>query len=248
MRGGKSTAWKDRVEVLCETCAAAKCGKKGARKNLSAAMSETRQTYEYRKAASERTTVTWQNPEHRARHEAAVRTPEYRKRRSEDTRRRAADPQYRARLFASLKNSEKHKAAMLARPVPPCPNWQTYGDHKFRSKWERDFATFLDQAGSAWKYEPERFVLSDGSAYTPDFFVSSPFGDCYVELHRMKAIKPGDERKVSRLRLAESEFATRFGIPLVLLGDDEVYSMQKTLHAMMREDAGEAEKKGERVE
>jgi hypothetical protein len=42
-----------------------------------------------------------------------------------------------------------------------------------RSSWEREFAEALDRIGRAWEYEPARWKLSDGTSYTPDFWVSS---------------------------------------------------------------------------
>lgn len=42
----------------------------------------------------------------------------------------------------------------------------------FRSKWELVFAKdFLEKNNLKWKYESKSFALSDGSTYTPDFYV-----------------------------------------------------------------------------
>jgi hypothetical protein len=38
-----------------------------------------------------------------------------------------------------------------------------------RSRWEAIFADWLESQGKTWAYEPETFILDDGSAYTPDF-------------------------------------------------------------------------------
>ncbi len=48
--------------------------------------------------------------------------------------------------------------------------------HPFRSKWERDYATYLDYAKAVnaiwdWAYEPDRFDIGVGAKFTPDFRV-----------------------------------------------------------------------------
>jgi hypothetical protein len=40
-----------------------------------------------------------------------------------------------------------------------------------RSSWETAYASWLDNQGAAWEYESKTYVLSDGSAYTPDFWL-----------------------------------------------------------------------------
>lgn len=40
-----------------------------------------------------------------------------------------------------------------------------------RSNWEIAYASYLDKNGIIWEYEPKTFMLSDGSAYTPDFLL-----------------------------------------------------------------------------
>lgn len=49
---------------------------------------------------------------------------------------------------------------------------QTYyaGCH-FRSRLEARWAVFFDYMGIEWLYEPEGYVLSDGTYYLPDFFL-----------------------------------------------------------------------------
>jgi predicted nucleic acid-binding Zn ribbon protein len=39
-----------------------------------------------------------------------------------------------------------------------------------RSLYEVSFADWLCKQGKSWQYEPQTFILNDGSAYTPDFF------------------------------------------------------------------------------
>jgi hypothetical protein len=40
-----------------------------------------------------------------------------------------------------------------------------------RSSWERKAAKALTKNGVQWQYEPRRFQLSDGTSYTPDFYL-----------------------------------------------------------------------------
>ena len=51
----------------------------------------------------------------------------------------------------------------------PKPTW--YNNYLFRSKLEAKWAVFFDRLKIRWTYEPEPFVCSDGSQYTPDFFL-----------------------------------------------------------------------------
>ncbi len=86
--------------------------------------------------------------------------------------------------------------------------WRGY---RFRSRLEARWAVFFSALGIPWVYEPEGFVLSDGSWYLPDFWVpinpkwlfGKPEGSGYwVE------IKPGRptnaERKKCQLLAIES--------------------------------------------
>lgn len=42
---------------------------------------------------------------------------------------------------------------------------------RFRSTWEATFARYLDEKELEWAYEPHTWLLSDGTTYTPDFWV-----------------------------------------------------------------------------
>lgn len=122
-------------------------------------------------------------------------------------------------------------ARLRAGWVPPPMTWCHYecriGDkHRFRSKWELDFAKRLDQLEVWWVYEPQKFDVA-GRPYTPDFFVHTPFGRCYVELHRMIAVLPGDDAKVARL--AGLSVVGINGIPLIVLDDYDVRDVRKAL-------------------
>lgn len=47
-----------------------------------------------------------------------------------------------------------------------------YKNINFRSEIEAEYAKWLDQSGLTWFYEPTTYRLSDGSKFTPDFFVN----------------------------------------------------------------------------
>ena len=62
-----------------------------------------------------------------------------------------------------------------------------YKGYRFRSRLEARWAVFFDACGAGWEYEPEGFVLNDGTCYLPDFLLHSVGGrmrgaDLYVEV------------------------------------------------------------------
>ena len=46
-----------------------------------------------------------------------------------------------------------------------------YAGHRFRSRLEARWAVFLNALGITWEYEPQGYVLDDGTPYLPDFIV-----------------------------------------------------------------------------
>lgn len=46
-----------------------------------------------------------------------------------------------------------------------------YKGYRFRSRLEARWAVFFDALGIEWEYEPEGFVLTDGTYYLPDFWL-----------------------------------------------------------------------------
>ena len=46
-----------------------------------------------------------------------------------------------------------------------------YDGYRFRSRLEARWAVFFNTAGIRYRYEPEGFMLSDGSWYLPDFYL-----------------------------------------------------------------------------
>jgi hypothetical protein len=239
IHGGKTTS-------LCEICGktfdlfpsrigvekycSKNCSMAGARKSISAAAKKRYLDENVRAQASIRTRNAWADPEKKKNHDISLRTREYRKRRSDIARKKMSDPAIRAKLSDSLRRSKRHKAAMLIRELAPVHNWQEYRGLKFRSKWEKDFARWMDMKNIPWEYESQKFVLSDGRPYTPDFLVGTASGKCFVELHRLESVKPGDEGKIRKLLIAEKELNP----PLLLFGERFMCAVQKELRALSR--------------
>jgi hypothetical protein len=60
-----------------------------------------------------------------------------------------------------------------------------YKVHRFRSRLEARWAVFFDHLGIKWEYEPEGFVLDDGTHYLPDFWLphfNNKSGGTFVEV------------------------------------------------------------------
>lgn len=92
-----------------------------------------------------------------------------------------------------------------------------------RSKWERDFALWLDRQGLVWEYEPQRFVV-EGRPYTPDFRVHFAEGAQYVEIHRTDLVALGDTKMEKMLRVKEV-----LGLSILHVGEDGIKALKKLL-------------------
>ena len=55
-----------------------------------------------------------------------------------------------------------------------------YNGYKFRSRLEARYAVMFDSMGLTWSYEPEGFILFDGTWYLPDFYIKEI--DSYIEV------------------------------------------------------------------
>ena len=56
-----------------------------------------------------------------------------------------------------------------------------YNGRRYRSRLEARWAVFFDSLGIRFEYEPEGFVLSNGMAYLPDFFLPDIGGGIFAE-------------------------------------------------------------------
>jgi hypothetical protein len=55
-----------------------------------------------------------------------------------------------------------------------------YKGYRFRSRLEARWAIFFDSMNLLWEYEPEGYILEDGTRYLPDFYL--PELSCYAEV------------------------------------------------------------------
>lgn len=96
-----------------------------------------------------------------------------------------------------------------------------YNGYRFRSRLEARWAVFFDAAGLRYRYEPEGYRLSDGTAYLPDFFLP--------ELNIFAEIKAGrnlDDGKAERFARDYTDFDSDFGGVLVCYGDPYIMDLR----------------------
>ena len=178
-------------------------------------------------------------PQAKARHRAgtilAMNRPEERVARSE----RAKAGKYHLNLHTP-EARERGKAAMDA--AASCtfkkPHIQYVSiagrEFWFRSRWERAFAICIEELGCSFSYEPERIRLSNGDTYTPDFLVETPFGPCFVEIHRVEKPMPHDMKKIARIRLAETDIPKLVGVPFFVYGETAMTEFIRTAKIISR--------------
>jgi hypothetical protein len=68
-----------------------------------------------------------------------------------------------------------------------------YNGYHFRSRLEARWAVFFDTAGIEYEYEPEGFILDDGTKYLPDFYL--PRFNIYAEIKPSRALDDGKAEK-----------------------------------------------------
>lgn len=176
----------------------------------------------------ERFRQRWADPVGRKKMLASMSTPEARANRLAAIRAVSKTPELRAKRSIN--------ATRLIADRPPKRGWCWYTRQSgtrvhLRSMWEHDFAERLDQMRVSWEYEPERFILSNGRAYTPDFRVETPFGECLVEIHRMKHVHPGGIGKIEKIALASKELP----LPLVIIDEEGIRDVQRAVRRAMKE-------------
>lgn len=161
----------------------------------------------------------------------AALSPELRATRSVNARRRwEEDDELRNKFQAASKISRQERSFNETSPRPPHVPYEGLGGPiMVRSKWERDFACWLDRQCLKWQYEPVRVVV-EGRPYTPDFYVLSPFGACYVELHRLTTA-PRSDLKPEKMRKA----APLLEAPLILISEDGIKAIRQQLRIATRQ-------------
>lgn len=96
-----------------------------------------------------------------------------------------------------------------------------YKGYRFRSRLEARWAVFFDAMGIPYQYEPEGYVLKDGTHYLTDFFLPNVRGGLWVEIKPDGKVEPEAGRRMELL--VES---TRFdgtvisGEPMNNINDD----------------------------
>lgn len=106
-----------------------------------------------------------------------------------------------------------------------------YNGYKFRSRLEARWAVFFDSLGIKYEYEPEGFLLDDGSMYLPDFRVRccGTRGDCdpdkafdlYIEVKGR--LTDADMKKIEMFagfdKYADSHYEIIKGNPVLIVGN-----------------------------
>lgn len=84
-----------------------------------------------------------------------------------------------------------------------------YSGYLFRSRLEARWAVFFDTLGWEYKYEPEGFILSNGTPYLPDFYLP--------EINTWVEVKPEYPHKedMDKCKLLSLEIGTEYGVMLV---------------------------------
>jgi hypothetical protein len=98
-----------------------------------------------------------------------------------------------------------------------------YKGYRFRSRLEARWAVFFDALGVSWQYEPEGFVLRDGTHYLPDFYL--PVSDLWVEV---KGGEPTQEERRKAEMLHEMERPVVIAIGEPFYGRILVYAFDST--------------------
>lgn len=91
-----------------------------------------------------------------------------------------------------------------------------YDGYRFRSRLEARWAVFFNSAGIKYQYEPEGFLLPDGTRYLPDFYLPEVGGRAganglYVEVKGVLDDK--DRRKLQQFSGVGSRY------PLLVVGE-----------------------------
>lgn len=99
----------------------------------------------------------------------------------------------------------------------------------FRSKWEANYARYLNQLEIEWSYESKTFWfdgLKSGTVnYTPDFYI--PAEDTWVEVKGR-----WDSESKTKLRRFRKYFPDEFTKLLIVCGD--IYGKSKTAKSVRR--------------
>jgi hypothetical protein len=88
-----------------------------------------------------------------------------------------------------------------------------------RSTYEYIYAKFLNKIGVNWKTEQKYYILSDGSKYSPDFYV---YDENWV-LEKIIEIKGYYDCRAYKVDLLREEFFKESNIDVILIRDIDLY-------------------------
>lgn len=124
--------------------------------------------------------------------------------------------------ISKSKVGEKHPNFGKKCPVHGKRVWHQHPDGRWfsmRSSWEVCYADYLTRNNLRWDYEPETFLLIDGAAYTPDFYLIDT--QEYVEVkgwlteqHKTRITTFREQYPEKKLILANRQYLTALGINL----------------------------------
>lgn len=86
-----------------------------------------------------------------------------------------------------------------------------YNGYKFRSRLEARWAVFFDEININYQYEPQGFILNDGTHYLPDFYLP----DTYLRTDNVKGV-------YLEIKHQHSDFdqINNFSMPIVIFHGD----------------------------
>jgi hypothetical protein len=90
------------------------------------------------------------------------------------------------------------------------------GEVCFRSSWELAYAMYLDKKNVFWMYEHKKFKLSNGTSYTPDFYLVKK--QKYIEIKGIISETNKEKMDLFRKEYPEIKFKILYGEGLVRKG------------------------------
>ena len=109
-----------------------------------------------------------------------------------------------------------------------------YNGYRFRSRLEARWAVFFDACGIKYQYEPEGFMMSDGTMYLPDFYLP----DIKTWFECKGVMTETDNRKIEAF-VSESNMPVAVGYPdlsfqsPMLNGDGTSYGIDSKENSMI---------------
>lgn len=128
--------------------------------------------------------------------------------------------EWRKNISEARKGPKNPNFGKKARHVKRC--WNQHPDGRWfsmRSSWEVCYADYLTKNNLQWDYEPETFLLRDGAAYTPDFYL--PESTEYIEVkgwmtnqHKEKIAAFREQYPEKKITIADKPYLQSLGINL----------------------------------